>query len=162
MIRINSNWGGDYVSLGEVEIVSEGSIPSDIHPRSKDVWPNVAATGYQPNIVWQFLAYALLTTAEVMVSITCLEFSYTQAPRQMKSFIMALFLLSVALGNAFTSAVNLVIQNDDKSSKLEGAAYYWFFAAVMLATAVGFIYVAKTYRGKTYIQGETDDEETLG
>lgn len=63
-------------------------------------------SGGRPSIGWQVGAYALLTAAEVMVSITCLEFSYTQAPRKMKSVIMALFLMSVSLGNLFTAAVN--------------------------------------------------------
>lgn len=110
--------------------------------------------GEAPNIVWQIVAYAVLTAAEVMVSITCLEFSYTQAPNKMKSFIMSLFLLSVAGGNIFTAAVNYFIQNEDGSSKLAGADYYWFFTAAMLATALGFLVVAKLYRGQTYIQGD--------
>lgn len=66
-------------------------------------------SGEQPSIGWQILAYALLTASEVMVSITCLEFSYTQAPRKMKSVIMALFLLSVSAGNLFTAGVNSYI-----------------------------------------------------
>ena len=49
-----------------------------------------------------------ITGAEVLVSITALEFSYTQAPNSMKSFIMGLFLLSVSLGNVFVSASELV------------------------------------------------------
>lgn len=112
------------------------------------------AEGLRPNIVWQLLAFVVITAAEVMVSITCLEFSYTQAPRALKSVVMALFLLSVSLGNAFTSLVNVFIQKDDGSLVLEGAAYYWFFAGVMLAGSVLFIWVAQRYRGKTYLQGE--------
>ena len=46
--------------------------------------------GHTPSIAWQVLAYAILTAAEVLISITCLEFSYTQAPNNMKSFIMAI------------------------------------------------------------------------
>ena len=118
--------------------------------------------GGSPSIAWQLLAYVVLTSAEVMVSITCLEFSYTQAPRKMKSFIMALYLLSVSLGNAFTSAVNFLIQNEDGTSKLEGADYYWFFTGVILVAAIGFIVVAKTYRGQTYIQGEDQGDASDG
>ena len=66
--------------------------------------------GQQPSIGWQIFAYAILTSSEVMVSITCLEFAYTQAPRNMKSVIMALFLMSVSLGNFFTAGVNSFIQ----------------------------------------------------
>ncbi len=110
--------------------------------------------GGTPHIGWQLLAYVVLTSAEVMVSITCLEFSYTQAPARMKSFIMAFFMMSIAAGNLFTSAVNFLIQNPDGSSKLEGAAYYWFFTLVMLATSLLFLLVVKFYREKTYIHAE--------
>lgn len=66
--------------------------------------------GEYPSIGWQVFAYAVLTASEVMVSITCLEFAYTQAPKEMKSVVMALFLMSVSLGNFFTAGVNSVIQ----------------------------------------------------
>jgi POT family proton-dependent oligopeptide transporter len=99
-----------------------------------------------PHITWQLLAYVLLTSAEVMVSITCLEFSYTQAPKTMKSFVMAFYFLSVAIGNLFTSAVNFFIQNEDGTSKLAGADYFWFFTGLMLITAVLFLFVSNRYR----------------
>lgn len=99
-----------------------------------------------PHITWQLLAYVLLTSAEVMVSITCLEFSYTQAPKTMKSFVMAFYFLSVAIGNLFTSAVNFFIQNEDGTSKLGGADYFWFFTGLMLITAVLFLFVSNRYR----------------
>ena len=58
--------------------------------------------GESLHIGWQILACLILTASEVMVSITCLEFAYTQAPRAMKSLVMALFLLTVSLGNYLT------------------------------------------------------------
>ncbi|MBN2291091.1 MAG: POT family MFS transporter [Pirellulales bacterium] len=112
------------------------------------------AAGETPHMVWHFVAYLVMTAAEVMVSITCLEFSYTQAPKKIKSFVMGLYLLSVTLGNVITAAVNFIIQNPDGTSKLEGAAYYWFFVALMFMFAVGFVGVAATYRERTYIQDE--------
>jgi len=48
----------------------------------------------------------VLSASEVLVSITALEFSYKQAPLRMKSFIMALYLLSISVGNLGTAAVN--------------------------------------------------------
>ena len=38
--------------------------------------------------------YVLLTMSEVLVSVTGLEFSYTQAPKSMKSLVMSLWLLA--------------------------------------------------------------------
>jgi POT family proton-dependent oligopeptide transporter len=98
-----------------------------------------------PTIYWQGLAYIVLTAAEVMVSITGLEFSYTVAPKNMKSVVMAIWLLSNSLGNAVTAAVNTFIQNADKTSKLPGASYYWFFTGLMLAGAIGFALVSLTF-----------------
>lgn len=62
--------------------------------------------GHAVSMWWQISAYVVLTAAEVLVSITALEYSYKQAPLYMKSFIMSLFLLSVSVGNIFTAAVN--------------------------------------------------------
>ena len=110
-----------------------------------------------PHILWQALPYLVLTAGEVMVSITCLEFSYTQAPKSMKSFIMSLYFLSMTVGNLMTAGVNKVIMIDEDNSHLEGANYFWFFAGVMFVAAVLFIFVARFYRGKTYIQDEEQD-----
>ena len=66
-------------------------------------------SGMVVNIRWQLLAYITITIAEILVSITCLEFFYTQAPIKMKSLIMSIFLLSIALGNAITSFINFLI-----------------------------------------------------
>ncbi|MFC4995546.1 MFS transporter [Rubritalea tangerina] len=79
--------------------------------------------GQRPNIIWQILAYALLTSAEIMVSIVCLEFAYTQAPKSMKSMIMSIFLLTVALGNGITALVNLYIQTPSPLAKAASQAH---------------------------------------
>ena len=110
-----------------------------------------------PHILWQAVPYLVLTAGEVMVSITCLEFSYTQAPKSMKSFIMSLYFLSMTVGNLMTAGVNKIIMIDENSSHLEGANYFWFFSGLMFVAAVLFIFVAKYYRGKTYIQDEELD-----
>jgi POT family proton-dependent oligopeptide transporter len=63
-------------------------------------------SGHTVSMWWQILAYGVLSASEVLVSITGLEFSYKQAPKRMKSFITALFLLAVSAGNAMTATVN--------------------------------------------------------
>jgi len=154
MLRIDSNWGGDHVKLGRVRVLTSQATTPATASRRAEIWPDVAGMGSLPSIGWQFFAYILLTAAEVMVSITALEFAYTQAPKKMKSFIMGIYFLGVSLGNLFTSAVNLFIQNEDGSLKLEGASYYWFFTGLMFITAVIFVFVAMVYKGRRYAQGE--------
>lgn len=106
-----------------------------------------------PNVGWHLLAYVFITAAEVFISITCLEFSYTQAPKKMKSLIMGCYMaFSVALGNAFTAGLNFWLDSSGSVS-LDGPRYYLFFAGLMFATAIVFVVVSPYYRGRTYIQG---------
>jgi POT family proton-dependent oligopeptide transporter len=110
--------------------------------------------GLRPNIGWQLPAYALLTAGEIMVSIPSLEFSYTQAPRKMKSIVMAVYLWSISAGNAFTALVHMFIQNPDGTLKLSGPSYYLFYGGLSAASAVVFAFVAVRYREKTHLQDE--------
>ncbi|MBR5978245.1 MAG: POT family MFS transporter [Verrucomicrobia bacterium] len=109
----------------------------------------------KPTIWWQVLSYGFLTTSEVMVSITCLEFSYTQAPKKLKSLIMATYYLSVTAGNLFTSLVNFYI-NDPVTgqNKLGPVEYYIFFAAAMVCANILFVVIATRYK-------ETPQSESL-
>lgn len=108
--------------------------------------------GQKPNIIWQIVAFLVLTASEIMISVTHLEFAYTQAPKKLKSLVMCTYLIAISLGNAFTALVNYTIEHG--STKLEGAAYFFFFVKMMLATAVIFLVVSPFYRGKTYTQDE--------
>lgn len=110
--------------------------------------------GGRPTVWWQFLAYVILTLGEAMVSITGLEFSYTQAPNKMKSAVMAAWLFTVSLGNQFTAQLNFFISNPDGSSKMSDFNYYLFFAGLMFVATAIFSVVARFYRGKTYLQSQ--------
>lgn len=105
-----------------------------------------------PTVGWQLLAYIVITAAEVFVSITCLEFSYTQAPPQMKSLVMSLYLLSVSLGNFFTAMVNSLTKDASGHSVLTGESYYWFFTGCMAAATLLLVPVLWWYRPREYIQ----------
>jgi POT family proton-dependent oligopeptide transporter len=105
-----------------------------------------------PSVVWQLAAFVVITAAEVLVSITCLEFSYTQAPPQMKSLVMSLYLLSVSLGNLFTALVNWLTKDAAGNSTLAGASYYWFFTGCMALATVLLVPVVLLYRPREYLQ----------
>ena len=108
--------------------------------------------GIVMNISWQILAFVLLTAAEILVSISSLEFSYTQAPNAMKSLILSFWLLAVAFGNLFTALVNFFIKRADGTLILDGADYFWFFTALMFLAAVLFYVVNRNYVEQHHIQ----------
>jgi len=109
-----------------------------------------------PSVLWQIAAYVVITAAEILVSITCLEFAYTQAPPQMKSLVMSLYLLSVSLGNLFTAAVNMLTRDASGNSTLAGATYYWFFTGCMAVATLLLIPVVLCFRPREYLQPEAD------
>lgn len=135
------------------------TIPSFMIPALVENWIDAGAT---PSMWWQVLAYLFLTAAEVMVSITCLEFSYTQSPKVMKSIIMSINMLSVSLGNVFASVVNGYIAREEAAGRdvLQGASYYWFFVVCMAVTAMVYVLWSQFYNGKTYLASEGDIDAT--
>ena len=110
--------------------------------------------GETPHIAWQILAYAVLTLAEVLVSITSLEFSYTQAPKSLKSVIMGVYFLSVAFANLFVAEVNHYIEAQEAAGAavLPGASYYWFFAAIVGVASLAFIVWSQFYKYEMIVQ----------
>ncbi len=122
--------------------------------------------GGQPSVWWQMLAYFILTAGEVMVSITGLEFSYTQAPNKMKSAVMALWLFVVFLGNEFVALLNLIVipwlRNHGMPMETASSSYFRFFVLLMFVTAIVYIFVARRYREKTYLQSQDEPvDETV-
>ena len=108
--------------------------------------------GQTPHIMWQILAFVILTASEVLVSVTHLEFAYTQAPKRLKSLVMCTYLGAVSVGNVFTAGINFLIERG--TLHLQGARYFFFFVILMVATGLLFIFFAQLYRGQTYIQDE--------
>jgi POT family proton-dependent oligopeptide transporter len=123
--------------------------------------------GHSPSVLWQFLPYIVLTVAEVMVSITGLEFAYTQAPRSMKSTLMSFWMLTIAMGNAlvavsthFLGAIKpwLAAAGLVKDTAAEGsegeitAAYFFLFAGLMFVAAIGFALRARSYKLANYME----------
>ncbi len=99
------------------------------------------------NVMWQFFPYLVITVAEVMISITGLEFAYTQAPRTMKSSIMSIWLLTVFFGNLITAYVSKVNVFPTAST-----GYFMFFAALMSVFALIFWFMGTRYKIKNYME----------
>ena len=114
--------------------------------------------GGHPSIWYQIFAYFVLSAAEVLVSITGLQYAYTHSPISMKSTMNGIWFLVVAAGNLFTGMINGNISGGGIFSGLVGAKYYWFFVGVVAAFLVLFMFVAPHLKERSYI----DHPEPLG
>jgi len=98
------------------------------------------------HVLWQVGQYLVMTTAEVLISVTGLEFAYTQAPPKMKSTIMGFWLLCVTGGNLLVAFLAPLQET------LALSEFFFLFAALMAGAAVIFTIMAKFYRGRSYLQ----------
>ncbi|XP_043988737.1 solute carrier family 15 member 2 [Gambusia affinis] len=96
------------------------------------------------HIAWQIPQYALITAGEVMFSITGLEFSYSQAPNNMKSVLQAGWLLTVAFGNVIVLIVA-------EGAGLEQWKEFLLFGGLLLGVCIIFSFMAYFY---TYVDPE--------
>ena len=68
--------------------------------------------------------------------------------------IMSIFLLSIAIGNIYTSVINFMNERDDGSIILSGANYFLFFSILMFTITILFIPFSKKYsKEKILLQG---------
>jgi POT family proton-dependent oligopeptide transporter len=97
------------------------------------------------HVAWQLVPYVLITLAEVLVSVTGLEFAYSQAPARMKSTIMSFWNLMVAVGNVFASFMSGL-------ERLPLQQFFWVFAGLMLLAAIIFGIRARYYVARDQVQ----------
>ncbi|KAM8719787.1 hypothetical protein ACLKA7_005933 [Drosophila subpalustris] len=102
------------------------------------------------SILWQLPQIVIMTAAEIMFSVTGLEFSFTQAPISMKAVLQACWLLSVAVGNMIVVVI--------AELKFVGSqsAEFALFAALMLINLLIFLLLARNYK---YTNATTTTEQ---
>ena len=108
--------------------------------------------GGSPSIWWQIFAYMVLSAAEVLVSITGLEYAYTNSPKSMKSTMTGIWFLVVSAGNLFTATINgYISEGGFLAHHLKGANYEWFFVAIIAIFVIVFMFVSPRLKERNYI-----------
>jgi proton-dependent oligopeptide transporter, POT family len=114
--------------------------------------------GGHPSVWGQIFGYLILSWGEILVWVTCLEYSYTNSPKYMKSTMAAIGLLTVSLGNYLVSLMNGSISRGGYFAYLRvsghESAYYWFFVKLMVVEAIIFILVSKFIKEQRYVGEE--------
>lgn len=107
--------------------------------------------GHYLSAFWMLVPYVLLTVSEILVSITGLEFAYTQAPRSAKSTVMSLWYVAIAFGNLITAFVAQL-------NVFDGAAKFLFWAGMVTVVAGLFVVITRRYKEAEYVE---DDQPSL-
>lgn len=83
--------------------------------------------------------YIVITVGEILFSITGLSFGYSQAPKSMKSFIQAAFLMNTAFGNLIVAIISEIRLFSNQ------AVEFFFYAVIMLIDILIFMVIAYFY-----------------
>ena len=97
------------------------------------------AAGQHISILWQIVPYVVLTVGEILVSVTGVEFAYTQAPLTMKSVIQSFW-------NLTTAAANLAVALASALAFFTGTALFFYYAGFAYLAAIGLALVARRYK----------------
>ena len=118
--------------------------------------------GGTPSIWWQVFAFMILSAAEVLVSITGLEYAYTHSPKSMKSTMTGIWFLVVSFGNLITALVNGLIEDGGWWARmLKGANYEWFFVIFICVFILIFLFVAPRLKERNYITDPYVDNQVI-
>ncbi|KAL0113725.1 hypothetical protein PUN28_012687 [Cardiocondyla obscurior] len=147
MKNVPFEFGGVYTVVGSHVKLSNGS--HKIAGRTITVTP--------PNslhMAWMLPQYIVITMAEVMFSVTGLQFAFTQAPVTMKSLLQAGWLLSVAFGN-------LIVVIIKGSRPFERQMYEIFLYAGLMAVIITIFGVMTIFYKYVDVSEEEDIDGTM-
>ncbi|XP_041822638.1 solute carrier family 15 member 1b [Chelmon rostratus] len=112
------------------------------------------------NMAWQIPQYFLITAGEVVFSVTGLEFSYSQAPSNMKSVLQAGWLLTVAVGNIIVLIVAEAAKLPDQWAEyILFASLLVFVCIVFSIMAYFYTYIDPTKIEAQFVQMEPEEKE---
>ena len=112
--------------------------------------------GHEMSILWQTIPYLILTTAEVLVSTTGLEFAFREAAPEMKSLIMSFWLLTVAVGDLLVAVVTKIFSTPGNGAGSISAPRFVMYAGLTFAVAILFSLatIPYRYRDKSAAEGK--------
>jgi dipeptide/tripeptide permease len=102
--------------------------------------------GAHLSVLWQFVPYTVLTTGEVLLSTTGLEFAFAEAAPEMRSTIMSFWLLTVAFGNLVVTGITKLMSGGAAHAGSVSASRFLLYAGMTAVVAVLFSMVAARYR----------------
>jgi POT family proton-dependent oligopeptide transporter len=129
---------GFVLTAAAIGIMSAAGFLAQAHP------------GEKVSMLWPAAAYIVLTFGEVLLYGTMLELAYTAAPKSMKGFITACFLVTNALGNFLNIPWTRMYGGSltDEAAKrgpLTPGVFFGLTALVVVAAAVAFVFIGKRF-----------------
>lgn len=102
--------------------------------------------GEKHSLVWVVFAFFLLTIGEVLISPVGLELAFVAAPKSMKGFVTACFLLTTFAGSMLNVSITPWYSKAENGVKfLSPSGYFGIQVIALLIAATAFYFVAKPF-----------------
>lgn len=109
----------------------------------------LAADSGKVSVLWEVVAYLLITVAEICISVVGLELAFTAAPATMKSFVTACWLLTVFFANIINAQVTPLYGQTVLGVELSPGRYFALFALIMIPVTGAFVVMARRFNRPT-------------
>jgi hypothetical protein len=119
--------------------ISKTAFPDDVVETEK------ATAAARISLLWQIIPYILITMAEICISVVGLELAFAAAPASMKSFVTALWLLTVFCGDFLNAQVTPLYNETFWGISLTPDWYFLLFALLMIPVTIAFAIVARRF-----------------
>ena len=114
--------------------------------------------GMHLTVLCKIVPYWILTTAEVLVSTTGLEFAFREAAPEMKSLVMSFWLVAIALGDLLVAGITEIFSDQAVGGGNASVSTSRFFLYAGLVFAVGILFSIVAahyqYRDKAAAEGK--------
>jgi len=111
---------------------------------------------YAPNevsVLWQMPVYVIIALSEIFASVPGMEFAYTRAPAELKSFVMGLFILT----NASSAVIGMAVSPFAVDPKL---TYLYLALAVLSVISATAFWLCFHRIPKEVPSTKSEDDET--
>ena len=119
--------------------ISKAAVPDVVAQTEK------ATAAARISLLWQVIPYILITMAEICISVVGLELAFAAAPASMKSFVTALWLLTVFCGDLINAQVTPLYNETFWGISLTPDWYFLLFALLMIPVTIAFAIVARRF-----------------
>lgn len=107
------------------------------------------------SVLWQIPQFLLIGTSEILASVTSMDFFYSQAPKDMRSFTQALNLFTTSIGTWLCIPIVYLANLDENRQWIPSdlnrgyLAYFFVLLGVIMMLDLGaFVWISQGYEYK--------------
>lgn len=142
-VTVTNSENNDTLSSGNFTLGSGAAHTFMFHPnaeKKQQISTTQDINTNDVNMLWIFPQNVVITMAEILISITGMEFAYSQAPMSLKSVLTSFWLLTTAFGD-----IIVIIVAEAKIMPTQAGEYYLFSVLIFVCFIIFMLLAMYAY-----------------